>query len=291
MSLTMKEKWERRIIPFLMETLGGILVAVALDSFAVNAEFPLTGFSGIALIFNRLFGLPLGATIVVLNIPLALLCYKLLGKGFFFRSIRCMIISSFFIDYIGPMFPAYDGDRLLAALCTGVIMGIGYALIYMQNSSTGGADFMVMALKSLHPHLSLGKLVFLTDFVIVMAGGILFKDVDGVIYGMIVNFIFSAVIDKVMYGANAGKLTLIVTDHGDKISQTIEDTCHRGSTLIKAAGGYSKDDKQVVMCACSDKQMYQVQQAVKAADPASFMVVRESNEVHGEGFKYIQMGD
>ena len=64
MSLTMKEKWERRIIPFLMETLGGILVAVALDSFAVNAEFPLTGFSGIALIFNRLFGLPLGATIV-----------------------------------------------------------------------------------------------------------------------------------------------------------------------------------------------------------------------------------
>lgn len=239
MSLTMKEKWERRIIPFLMETLGGILVAVALDSFAVNAEFPLTGFSGIALIFNRLFGLPLGATIVVLNIPLALLCYKLLGKGFFFRSIRCMIISSFFIDYIGPMFPAYDGDRLLAALCTGVIMGIGYALIYMQNSSTGGADFMVMALKSLHPHLSLGKLIFLTDFVIVMAGGILFKDVDGVIYGMIVNFIFSAVIDKVMYGANAGKLTLIVTDHGDKISQTIEDTCHRGSTLIKAAGGQS----------------------------------------------------
>ena len=228
---------------------------------------------------------------MVLNIPLALLCYKLLGKGFFFRSIRCMIISSFFIDYIGPMFPAYDGDRLLAALCTGVIMGIGYALIYMQNSSTGGADFMVMALKSLHPHLSLGKLVFLTDFVIVMAGGILFKDVDGVIYGMIVNFIFSAVIDKVMYGANAGKLTLIVTDHGDKISQTIEDTCHRGSTLIKAAGGYSKDDKQVVMCACSDKQMYQVQQAVKAADPASFMVVLESNEVHGEGFKYIQMGD
>lgn len=150
---------------------------------------------------------------------------------------------------------------------------------------------MVMALKSLHPHLSLGKLVFLTDFVIAMAGGILFKDVDGVIYGMIVNFIFSAVIDKVMYGANAGKLTLIVTDHGDKISQTIEDTCHRGSTLIKAAGGYSKDDKQVVMCACSDKQMYQVQQAVKAADPASFMVVLESNEVHGEGFKYIQMGD
>ena len=275
----------------LLEMTGSLLVAIALANFAAAFEFPMTGFSGIALILYRLFHIPLGFTNLILNIPIAIFCYRLLGKQFFYRSLRCMIISSLMMDYLCPLLPVYTGDRLLAALCTGILSGLGYALIYMQNSSTGGADFMVMALKSLHPHLSLGKLVFLTDFVIVMAGGILFKDVDGVIYGMIVNFIFSAVIDKVMYGANAGKLTLIVTDHGDKISQTIEDTCHRGSTLIKAAGGYSKDDKQVVMCACSDKQMYQVQQAVKAADPASFMVVLESNEVHGEGFKYIQMGD
>lgn len=106
MSLTMKEKWERRIIPFLMETLGGILVAVALDSFAVNAEFPLTGFSGIALIFNRLFGLPLGATIVVLNIPLALLCYKLLGKGFL------------------PFYPLYDYLFFLHRLYRADVPGI-----------------------------------------------------------------------------------------------------------------------------------------------------------------------
>ena len=170
-------------------------------------------------------------------------------------------------------------------------MGVGYGLIYLQNSSTGGADFVVMSLKVLRPHLSLGKIIFLTDFVIVMVGGILFGDADGIIYGLIINFIFSVVIDKVMYGANAGKLTLIVTEHGERISQTIEDTCHRGSTRLTAFGGYKGEDKQVVMCACSDKQMYQVQQAVKAADPASFMVVLESNEVHGEGFKYLQMGD
>ncbi len=286
-----KQTFREKITPFLMETLGGFLVAVAIDSFAVNAAFPMTGFSGIALIFNRLLGMPIGVTIVLLNIPLAFLCYKMLGKGFFLRSIRCMIISSFFIDYLCPMLPAYNGSRLLAALCTGVISGLGYALIYMQNSSTGGADFVVMALKVVRPHLSLGKIAFLTDFVIVMTGGILFKDVDGVIYGMIVNFIFAAVIDKVMYGANSGKLALIVTEHGQLISKTIDDTCKRGCTLLKAAGGYKGDEKQVVMCACSDKQMYGVQQAVKAADPASFMVVLESNEVHGEGFRNIQIGD
>lgn len=286
-----KERWKGWLISFFMETLGGFLVAVALDSFAVNAGFPLTGFSGIALIFNRLWGMPIGVTIILLNIPLAFLCYKLLGKGFFLRSIRCMIISSIFIDYIGPMLPAYDGDRMLAALCTGVTMGLGYGLIYMQNSSTGGADFVVMALKAVRPHLSLGRLAFITDVVIVLAGGFLFRDVDGIIYGMIVSFIFSVVIDKVMYGANAGKLTLIVTEHGKLVCDTIDETCKRGTTILKAAGGYKQEDKQVVMCACSDKQMYQVQQAVKAVDPASFMVVLESNEVHGEGFRYIQMGD
>ena len=285
------EEWKGRLISFGLETLGGFLVAVALDCFAVNAAFPLTGFSGIALIVNRLWGLPIGATTVLLNIPLAFLCYKLLGRGFFLRSMRCMVISSIFIDYIGPMLPAYDGDRLLAALCTGVTMGVGYALIYMQNSSTGGADFVVMAMKAVHPHLSLGKLAFVTDVAIVLAGGFLFRDVDGIIYGMIVSFLFSAVIDKVMYGANAGKLALVVTTQGAKICQVIDDTCKRGSTILKAYGGWHQDDKQVVMCACSDKQMYGVQQAVKAADPASFMVVLESNEVHGEGFRYLQMGD
>ena len=288
---TLTERWNKQVIPFLIETLGGFLVAVSIDSFAVNGEFPLTGFSGIAMIFNRLLGMPIGVTILLLNVPLAFLCFRLLGKHFFMRSIRCMVISSFFIDYVGPLLPSYHGDRLLAALCTGVIMGVGYGLIYLQNSSTGGADFVVMSLKVLRPHLSLGKIIFLTDFVIVMTGGVLFGDADGIIYGMIINFIFAAVIDKVMYGANAGKLTLVVTEYGERISQVIDDTCQRGSTRLLAAGGYKGDDKQVVMCACSDKQMYQVQQAVKAADPASFMVVLESNEVHGEGFKYLQMGD
>lgn len=96
--LAEKTNWKQKITPFLMETLGGLLVAVSIDSFAVNAEFPMTGFSGIALIFNRLLGMPIGATILLLNVPLAFLCYKLLGKGFFLRSVRCMFISSFFID-------------------------------------------------------------------------------------------------------------------------------------------------------------------------------------------------
>lgn len=272
------------------EIAGSIFIAAGIYNFAVQAEFPMSGFSGIAIIFYRLWGVPIGLSTIALNVPVALLCYRLLGKDFFISSLRCMVISSVFIDYVAPMFPVYDGSRMLAALCTGVMTGIGYTLIYIQNTSTGGMDFIIMAIKKKIPHLSLGKIVFLTDMGIVLIGGIILQDMDGIIYGMIVNFLLSMVMDKLMYGMNSGKLALIVTDHGKRIGEVIDETCQRGTTILKGAGGYRGDERQVVMCACSDKEMYMVQKAVKQADPASFIIVMESSEVHGEGFRHIHIG-
>lgn len=268
-----------------IEILGSFLIAIGIYNFAVNAQFPMTGFSGISIILYRLLGLPIGLTTIALNIPVALLCYKLLGRGFFLRSLRCMVISSLMIDYLAPLLPVYEGSRLLAAICTGVLAGFGYAMIYMKNSSTGGSDFIIMAVKALKPYLSLGKIAFWSDVGIILVGGILFKDVDGIIYGMIVNYLFAVAVDKVMYGIDAGKLALIVTDKGTEVTETIEHCCQRGSTILKGMGGYQQDEKHVVMCACNNKQMYLVQQAVKEVDPRSFIIILESNEVLGEGFK------
>ena len=268
-----------------IEILGSFLIAIGIYNFAVNAQFPMTGFSGISIILYRLLGLPIGLTTIALNIPVSLLCYKLLGRGFFLRSLRCMVISSLMIDYLAPLLPVYEGSRLLAAICTGVLAGFGYAMIYMKNSSTGGSDFIIMAVKALKPYLSLGKIAFWSDVGIILVGGILFKDVDGIIYGMIVNYLFAVAVDKVMYGIDAGKLALIVTDKGTEVTETIEHCCQRGSTILKGMGGYQQDEKHVVMCACNNKQMYLVQQAVKEVDPRSFIIILESNEVLGEGFK------
>ncbi|MFR4440108.1 MAG: YitT family protein [Hungatella sp.] len=268
-----------------IEILGSFLIAIGIYNFAVNAQFPMTGFSGISIILYRLLGLPIGLTTIALNIPVALLCYKLLGRGFFLRSLRCMVISSLMVDYLAPLLPVYEGSRLLAAICTGVLAGFGYAMIYMKNSSTGGSDFIIMAVKALKPYLSLGKIAFWSDVGIILVGGILFKDVDGIIYGMIVNYLFAVAVDKVMYGIDAGKLALIVTDKGTEVTETIEHCCQRGSTILKGMGGYQQDEKHVVMCACNNKQMYLVQQAVKEVDSRSFIIILESNEVLGEGFK------
>lgn len=267
-----------------IECLGSLLIAAGIYNFAACAGFPLSGFSGIALMLNRFFQIPIGLSTILLNIPVAVLCFRLLGRGFFLRSLRCMLLSSLMTDYLAPLFPAYAGSRLLAAICTGVFAGLGYAIIYMENSSTGGLDFITMAIKAKKPHLSLGNITFVLDFFIVLGTGLLYRDVDGIIYGMMINFLLAAVVDKAMYGANAGKMLMVVTSSGPRICQVIEETCHRGSTLIKAAGGYQQKDRDMIVCACSNKQMYKVQKAVKKADPASFLIILESHEVHGEGF-------
>lgn len=282
---------KRWVTDVAVELIGSFLVAIGLYNFALFAEFPMTGFSGIAMILYRLFGLPIGITTIVLNIPVAIICYRLLGRGFFLRSVRCLIISSLMIDYIAPLLPVYSGDRLLAALCTGVFGGLGYAMIYMRNSSTGGSDFIIMSVKALKPHISLGKIAFLSDVGIILVGGMIFKDVDGIIYGMIINYFFAIVVDKVMYGINSGKVALIVTQHGDAVANMIDETSGRGSTLISAKGGYKRLDNNVVMCACSNKEMFSIEKAVKQIDPQSFIIIMESNEVVGEGFRNTRVAE
>ena len=273
-----------------MELLGSFLVAVGIYNFAICAGFPMTGFSGIAIILYRLFHLPVGMTTILLNIPVSFFCFRMLGRDFFLRSLRCMVISSVMMDVIAPLLPSYQGSRLLAALCTGVIAGLGYALIFMQGSSTGGMDFITLSVKVKKPHISLGKIVFLADAGIILIGGIIFRDMDGIIYGLIVTYLFSRVVDKTMYGVNAGKLALIVTSRASLITDTIQKSCGRGSTILSGQGGYRKEERFVVMCACNNKQMYPLQQAVRLADPECFLIILESNEVHGEGFHPLVIG-
>lgn len=276
------------MLDLMWEFIGSFLIAIALYNFALNAKFPMTGFSGIAFIFYRLFGAPIGISTILLNIPVAFVCYRLIGRGFMQRSLRCMVINSIMIDYVAPLFPLYHGDRLLAALVTGVLGGIGYAVIYMRQSSTGGSDFLIMAAKALRPHIKLGTIAFLSDILIILAGGIIFRDMDGIIYGMIINLLFAVVVDKVMTGINSGKTALIVTKEGEKICDLIDACCQRGSTILNGRGGYKKDDKQVVLVACSSKEMYLIEKQMKLEQEEFFMIVMDATEIHGEGFRVIK---
>ncbi|QEK18680.1 YitT family protein [[Clostridium] hylemonae] len=281
-----KINWKETGIDILVDIAAGMVIAIGVYNFALNANFPVAGFSGIAIVMYHLLGLPVGAGTIILNIPVAIFCYKFLGRNFFLKSLKSMIISSFLMDYVAPYLPVYEGSRLLAALCMGVLCGIGYAMIFMRGSSTGGQDFISVAIKKVRPHMTLGIITFALDILTIILGSVLvFKDVDGLIYGIIVTYLMAIVMDRIMYGIDEGKMTFIVTEHGEDVAEQIDEYSGRGSTILKGMGSYSKKKKDVVMCACNNKQMYTIKKMVHNIDPQAFTIIMESNEVVGEGFK------
>ena len=169
---------KNKTVNLLLEVLGCFVSAAGIYSFAVAAGVPVTGIAGVCAILYRLFGIPMGLSNVLINIPIILFSYKVLGKSFLLRSLRCMVL-----------FAVYTGDRLLATVCGGVICGIGDALIYMQNSSTGGIDFITMAVKVKRPHLPFGNITFAAALAVIIANGLVFHDVDSLIYGLIFTFV------------------------------------------------------------------------------------------------------
>ena len=281
-----KNKW----VNLLLEAIGCFISALGIYSFAVAAGVPVTGITGICAILYRLFGLPIGIATIVLNIPIVLFSYKKLGRAFFLRSLFCMAMFAVYTDTILPNWPVYQGDRLLATICGGVIGGIGDALIYMQNASTGGLDFVTMAIKVKHPHLPFGNLTFAAALAVIVLNGVVFHDVDSVIYGLLFNYLVATVINKVMFGFASSMLALIVTDNGKAACEEIDRVADRGSTILHGQGGFNGAPKDVVLCACSNKQLYEIEQAMKQLDPHCFIIMLQSNEVHGEGFRRLELG-
>lgn len=278
--------WKELGLDLLVDLAAGMVIAIGVYNFALNANFPVAGFSGVAIILYHLLGLPVGIGTIILNVPVAIFCYKFLGRTFFLKSVKSMLISSALMDYVAPLLPVYDGSRFLAALCMGVLCGIGYAMIFMRGSSTGGQDFISVAVKKVKPHMTLGIITFVLDMVTIILGTVLvFHDVDGLIYGIIVTYLMAIVMDRIMYGIDEGKLTLIVTERGEELAKQIDAYSGRGSTILKGMGSYSRQNKDVVMCACNNKQMYTIKKMVHKLDPKAFTIIMESNEVVGEGFK------
>ncbi len=273
------------------ELVGSMLIAISTYNVALHARFPVAGFSGIAMILYRLFGIPMGLSNLIMNIPMAVLCYRMIGSRFLLRTVRCMVISSILLDTVAPLFPVYEGNRMVAAILAGVLEGVGYGLIYIRGSSTGGMDFLIMLVKSWVPHINLGAITFVFAIGVVAVGGLIFRDMDGIVYGMLINFISATTVDRMILGLNSGKLALIVTDRSREVCRIVDQCCGRGSTILDARGGYQGAKKDVVMVAGTNKDIYLVEKTVKREDPESFIIIIESKAVYGEGFHMTQIAE
>lgn len=279
-----KVKIKTVAVDILYDIIGAVFYSVGVYTFAKMANFAPGGLTGLALIMNHLWNFPIGITTLVLNLPFMLFSLFVLGKGFIVRTMKTMCFCTLFLDFIFPHLPAYSGAPFMAALCSGIFLGIGLACFYMRGSSSGGTDFLTMSIKVLRPHLSIGIVTMTIDLAIILLGWPVFGNVDSVLYGLTATLLTSIVIDKIMYGISAGTMLVIITDHGHEVAQRIGKLIGRGATELRAKGSYTREDRDVLLCACSKSQTYMVRRAAYDVDSSAFIMVTETSEVFGEGF-------
>jgi uncharacterized membrane-anchored protein YitT (DUF2179 family) len=273
-------------VDILFEIVGGAIYAAGVYLFAKSAEFAPGGVTGLAILINHyLKDIPIGIITLVLNVPIAIFSYKVLGRRFFAKSIKTMIIVAALLDFVFPHIAQYKGDPLMAALFGGALLGVGLALVYMRGSSTGGTDFVILSIRKKHSHISIGQITLGIDGVIIALGGIVFGRIDAVLQGLIMTVTSTVVIDKIMYGVSSGKSLMIITEKGAEISKEIVHEIGRGATIMAGKGAYSGLDKQVLVCACSKSQTYKIREVVRKIDDKALIIINSFDEAFGFGFK------
>ncbi len=277
----------RLAVDILYDLIGGLIYAVALVCFVAPANIAPGGVSGIAVIINHLTGLPLGTLTMVMNLPLLVLGWRFLGRGFTLRTLKSVAIQTLLTDLLAVHLPVYQGEPMLAALFGGVGIGVGLALVFMRGSTTGGTDIVSRLIQRRFRHVPIGKMMLLVDLGVLAASMLVFQNLEVGLYGMITIFTASRLVDSLLFGLYTGKLVLIISGKDREICREIMDQVGRGVTFLKGEGGYSGQDKQVLLCAVRPPEYHRVEEIVKALDPDAFTITLEATEIMGEGFRAI----
>lgn len=279
-----------KVKEFLIDTfifvLGGILYSIAINCFLSKNNILNGGFTGIATILNYLFDLPIGTVIFIMNIPLFLIAFKKLGARFVLRTVWATLINSTFID-LGVLLPVYQNDLLLSSLFGGALVGLALGIIFIRNATTGGVDIIAKLVKLHFPHISIGRSILFFDAFVVVLGGIIYKNFESMLYASVVIFVSAQVLDYVIFGVSRGAMILIISEQSEKLCNMILSDLDRGVTILKAQGGYSKQDKDVLLCACFDNQTHKLIKKIKSADENAFFIVTQSKQILGNGFMKI----
>lgn len=269
----------------LMDAIGSFIYAIGIYTFASQASFAPGGVTGIALLINHFFPqLLIGSLTVLCNIPIVLVSFRYLGSIYLIRTFQTLIMNAVFLDYVAPLIPAYQGHSLLAAIFSGALSGLGLAVVYHAGTCTGGSDLIIMSVRKTHPHLSIGQITMFTDGAIIIAGAFVYKDVDAILYGILFTAISTMVIDKYMAGTTSGKVSLIISEHPQDIYAAIDKEIGRGATFLHGEGAHTHQDRKVLLCASSKKELIEIRRIAREIDPDALIIVMDYADARGEGF-------
>lgn len=281
-------KYYEYFLDFFICAFGSILYGISVTVFTAPNNIAPGGITGISTVLFYLFKTPLGTMIFILNIPLFILGLRFIGGSFIIKTIACTAIASVVIDvFTAIQIPVYHGDKMLAALYGGVLSGSGLALVFLRGATTGGTDVASRLLKLKFRHISMGRMMLIIDFFVIVFAAVIFRSIDSALYAMIAIFTSSRVIDSILYGSDNGKMAVVISKNNDEISKAIINEMNRGLTILKGKGYYTGAEREVIMCAVRRPEAAKLRTIINRADPNAFIIMCEAGEIIGEGFKPI----
>ncbi len=270
-------------IRYLMTALGCFIMALAINCFFVQHRFLSGGISGVSMILYYLTGWPPGITSLVFNIPLFYIAWKYMSRQFFIDSVIGTVLFSLALD--GTAFvQSYVTipDKLLCCIAGGALGGLGGALVYRSEASTGGVDILGFLTKKYY-NISVSTTNFLFDTVVMMAA-VIFLGLTPVLYSMVLFFITFKATNVFMVGFDYKKQVIIVSTHADEIGQRIMDEVNRGITVLHGEGGYTQRPLRIIMVVVKLTQLAHLEKIIKEVDPVAFVTIQDANNVFGRGF-------
>ncbi|MDR2650619.1 MAG: YitT family protein [Clostridiales bacterium] len=289
----MNNKLNRVIFDYLLIIAGTTLMALGVNCFYEPNSLVIGGVSGLAIIIADYAGridlnIPIWLTNLALNAPLFLLAMKSLGKRFLIRTLVSTVYLSAALYYTQFFTLPVSQDLVLSSVFGGVLSGAGSALVFKAAATTGGSDMLAYIINHKVRHISLSKILFVVDGVIITLGLLVFGPVN-TMYAIIAVFITAKVIDSILEGLSFAKAAFIISNYSQRIADALMNELERGVTGLNGQGMYTQTSKDVLMCVVSSKEMPKLKEIVHKYDQNAFLIVADVREVLGEGFKQTEV--
>ncbi|PID00557.1 YitT family protein [Sporosarcina sp. P29] len=274
-----------RIRNILLIMLGAALFSFGLVNFTIQHELAEGGFTGITLILLFAFNWDPALMNLVLNIPMFIIGWKMLGRRSFIYTVIGTVAVSLFIK----IFMKYqvnihmEGDLFLVALFAGVFIGVGLGIIFRSGGTTGGSDIIARLVHNKYG-ITMGKTMFVFDAAIILLSWAVYLDYRSMMYTLVALFVGARVIDFVQEGAYSARGAFIVTNFPDEIASKISDSMERGVTVFKGYGHFSKENREILYCVVGKNEMIRLKNLITSVDPEAFVSMMEVHDVMGEGF-------
>lgn len=262
---------------------GSFIYGFGINIFIKANGLALGGFSGIGLLINYNFGLPIGLFTLIANIPLLIISFKVWGRKYIIGTLVGVIASSIALDALSVLSLSVD-DPLLPAIYGGLCTGVGTGIVMRGGGTLGGTDILAQ-LCNKYKGTSLGTFYLIFDACVLAAVALMYG-LTVTLYSLVTVFMSSTVINKVVDGLDSGKQAFIMSKKPDEIADFITNDLKRGFTFMHGQGGYQRKEMEVIVCVVSRWQIFRLRQGVHHIDPNAFIIINDAHEVYGEGFKH-----